>query len=303
MIHVSKDSVINHDPCACCIGHFDGLHLGHQKLIERTLYHAQKLCVTPCMITFSTDPKNLFSKEPVRQLMTLEEKTRVAEELGIREIILLEFDREMAAMSPEVFVEKILVPLNIRKLVCGFDFRFANKAEGDTAYLLNSKIDTEVVEEVMLDGQKVSTTLIKQRIEENDLEAVFRLLGRPFTLSGKVIYGRQMGRKIGFKTANLEYAGDQFLLNEGVYAGKAIVEDATYFAMINVGKNPTFYKDYPISIEAHILDFDHDIYGKTISLEFYRFLRSERKFVGVEELVQQLQLDVESTKSYWNMLK
>jgi riboflavin kinase / FMN adenylyltransferase len=285
-----------------CIGYFDGFHLGHQTLFNKTLVLAKEKSVLSAIISFEPDPWTILQKLPlVKHLSTIHDRQMMAKKMGFDVWIVIEFNMEMASMSHELFIQRLL-DLSIHDLVCGFDFKFGARGKGDVAYLKQIESDTfhvHVCEEYRLFQEKVSTTRIKKALSEGRIELANQLLGRPFELRGEVIKGRQIGRKIGYPTANLSLNKEYFTPKHGVYVGYVEMDQLHYQAMMSVGKNPTVKDDDLVSIEAHILDFDRDIYGLEVRFQFLHYLRPEEKYSDLQELIDQIKIDEKHTRMFF----
>lgn len=286
-------------PMVACIGYFDGFHLGHQGLFNRALSLARQNNRLSAIISFEPDPWTVLKPSAeIRHLTTLEDRKRLAEQMGFDVWVTIQFDQAVADMEPETFVKRLKL-INIQTLVCGFDFTFGKKGSGTTNTLLglaDADFQVEIVEELDYQGEKISTTRIKQAIEEGQMELVSKLLGRIYALEGLVFRGKQIGRKIGYPTANLLVDPEYVLPKVGVYAGYVQLNGLYYTCMIGLGYNPTVKDDRVVSIEAHIFDFDQDIYDKKIQFLFKHYLRPELKFNGLEALTDQLKKDEEACR-------
>lgn len=291
-------------PTAACIGHFDGVHLGHQALIGSTIDKSKELNTKSAMITFDPDPLAVLNHTKTKLITTIKEKITRVDHFGIDILYIIEFDQELADLSPEDFIEKILLKLNIHSLTCGFDFRFGKQGQGTVLTLQNSNLidfPINIIEAITYDNKKISSTWINELLGKGLINEVNELLGYPFSLTGKVIKGHQVGRKINFPTANIEYDLLQSLPKIGVYVGLVDVFGSYYKAMINVGKNPTFYDAHQITIEAHILDFNADIYNHEIRIIFLDYLRDEVKYDNAQALIKQLNQDIISVLDYFKV--
>lgn len=303
IIRVNMDDIKTiEQPLSACIGYFDGLHVGHQKLVNKVLENSEKNNLVPALITFDPDPIVVVKKfDKVQHIMTLEDKIDEAIDLGMKVIVLLEIDEKMMKLSPDQFVELILKPLNIKNIVCGFDFRFGYKGQGTAQTLLDYEdlFSVDIIDEVDYQKQKISSTRIIENLKAGDVQEVFTLLGRPYTISGEIVAGNQKGREIGFPTANMKVNPEYHEVREGVYITKILIDDTWYPAMTNVGHNLTFNTSEPISVETYILDFNEMIYGKHVKLSFYKFLRDELKFDDVQQLIHQMQQDKVETIEFF----
>ncbi|MGN1277004.1 MAG: bifunctional riboflavin kinase/FAD synthetase, partial [Floccifex sp.] len=275
--------------CAC-IGYFDGTHLGHQQLFTTCLKHAQNL--KKVCITFDPDPWVIFKKEVQKHLMTLEDKIRFLDSFGFDELYILEFTKEFASLSISSF-HQILKQMNIQILVCGFDFKYGKQNSGDVKSLsLQNDFQVIVVDSVNYSNSKISTSRIEPLIMNGKIKEANELLGYLYSIQGKVVHGYKRGSDIlQIPTANLEVEKEYILPANGVYAGLVYVNHQFHKAMINIGKNPTF-ENKKKSIEAHIIDFNEDIYDKTVRFFFIDYLRSEQKFSCIQELKNQLLFDI-----------
>lgn len=288
---------------AACIGYFDGFHKGHQGLFFATLAAAKNKGLKSAIITFNPDPwvviKGIDESE-ITHISTLKDRQGWAEKLGFDYFIELNFDKAMASLLPEDFINQILTPLHIKHLVCGFDFHFGLKGMGNPEILRNvNAFEVEEIKEITYLGSKISSTRIVEAIENANMELVTYLLTRPYTLSGTVIHGQAKGHGIGFPTANIQLAGNYIPVKNGVYIGKILVNSREYKTMVNIGYNPTFNLRDRISIEAHILDFNEDIYGADVQLMLYHYLREEKKYNSIDELKAELHQNVLDTRNYF----
>lgn len=284
----------SHQAISACIGYFDGFHLGHQALFNKTLMLAKANNELSGIISFSPDPlKVLNPKASIEHLTSLEDRKDLAEKYGFDRWITIEFNQEMSEMDPQKFIT-LLQKLNIKHLVCGFDFRFGDKGKGHINTLLaasNADFQVEIVDEIEYENEKISTSRIKECIKAGEVQLAERLLGRTYGLKGIVVKGRQIGRKIGYPTANL-YIKEEYLIPKiGVYSGFVLIDNLQYSSMIGVGYNPTVTDEHKVSIEAHIFDYSHDIYDKEVTFLFKHYIRSEIKFDSLESLMGQLKLD------------
>lgn len=284
---------------SACIGYFDGLHKGHMQLVNKAIQNAKENNCLSCLITFDPDPVVIVKNLDFRKHLTpLERKLDIAKNTGIDVVVVLNMTKEMSMLDPKDFINSILVALNIEYLVCGYDFRFGFKGAGDTEALKEygkEYFSTQVIEPVVFDNQKISSTRIIEALNQGDVQLVSILLNRPYSIKSKVVHGRKQGRKIGFPTINLEYNEEYYTPKEGVYAGVGIVDGQAYRAMTNVGHNLTFNHTEQLSIEAFLLDFDNDVYGKEVEILFTHRLRDELKFDTIEELIEQMKDDEKQT--------
>ena len=281
------------------LGFFDGVHLGHQALLKECCRLAQQENCETAAITFEKHPKSLFAG-PVPLISTVRDRQRLLECYGIRHIHIYPVTLEVMGMPWEAFLEELLAEGAVG-FVCGDDFHFGRKGEGNPQKLAEfceaRGLPCRVVSEQTLDGKRISSTRIRGKIEEGNMESATRLLGHPHTLTGTVVHGQHLGSKLGFPTANLLLPEGTVTPKFGVYACRAIVDGIRYPAVTNVGTRPTV-AGVGITVEPWILDFSGDLYGREIVLEFYYFLRPEMKFPGLEALQQEICRNARQTRDY-----
>lgn len=270
------------EPICAAIGNFDGVHLGHQKLIEESKKHGYKSAV----LTFYPHP-SVFLKHMVNYplITPLETKTEIISRMGVDYLIVVEFNLDVASMTKEEFIEA-LHKMNIKACVCGYDFTFARKAEG-TIRDLEKEFEFYEVKKYVYDDVRVSSTLIRELISQGDIKEANRLLGRNYTIRGKIKYGNQTGRTIGFPTANVDYR-NHFLPKTGVYFVNVILDGVTYLGMANLGHNPTVNFSDNIRLEVNVFNLDEDIYDQTMDVIFIERIRDEHRFDNLDELKKQL---------------
>jgi len=282
------------------IGTFDGVHLGHQKVIFRLQKIAEKHNGETVIFTFHAHPRLVTSpnENSLRLLTTLNEKINLFEKYGIDHLIIYPFDKDFSELSYSEFVEKILVEkIGTHCLVIGHDHKFGKNREGGFDYLKNCadkfKFEIELLDVLLVEEDSVSSTKIRNALQNGDIEKANHYLGYQFTLHGKVVEGKQLGRKLGFPTANIE-ASDKYKIipGYGVYAVKVELNGVDYNGMLNIGTRPTFNNNADNrSIEVNIFDFEEDIYGNEITLSFVGKIRDEKKFDNIDFLVNQLVKD------------
>lgn len=273
------------------IGFFDGLHLGHQKLIEEVKHISHTKGYQSAVMTFDQHPLTVLKGEEKRYLTSRHDRNRILEHLGIDTLFVIRFSKEVAALSPEVFIDKYIVGLNIQHVVVGFDFHFGNKNSGDVHSLEGHQFTLSIVPPVMYDENvKVSSTLIKSLLQSGHVRDANRLLTRDYAITGKVIHGKARGRLIGFPTANVAI-GKYCYLAKGVYGVEVEVNGQRYKGMANIGMNPTFNDIFEMSLEIYIFDFHQDIYGKEMQVFFKFFERPEERFNDVDDLIKEMQHD------------
>lgn len=279
-------------------GTFDGVHLGHQKILQRIREIAKSIDGETVLITFWPHPRLvLFPEEhKLRLLSTFEEKAKLLRQFGVDHLVSIPFTKEFSELTSDEFIQNVLVDkIRCKKLVIGYDHRFGKNREGSFEYLKanHSKFgfDLEEIPRQDVDDIGISSTKIRKALEAGDVDTAINYLGRPYELNGLVIKGQQIGRSIGFPTANIHIPNDYKLIpKDGVYAVEAMVNDKIYKAMLNIGNRPTV-DGQKKTVEAHLFDFQGDLYDKQITIYFKAFLRDERKFDGLEALKSQLRLD------------
>lgn len=289
-------------PLCACIGYFDGMHRGHQELIRRTVELSRRYHCESALITFDPDPwVTLKGLNSMTHITTMRQRMNLAVHFGIENIVILKFTKEMSMLEPQEFTERILGRLNLKGLVCGFDFRYGCQGAG-TAETLQKDMacEVEVVEAVSDDQGKISSSRISEALKDGEIEEANELLGYPYFIEGTVIHGNHKGTGMGFPTANVKFSSEYLLPLQGVYAGFAIVDGRQYKAMINFGHNPTMNYRQTISLEAHLIGFSGDIYGKYIRIYPLRFVRPEIRFKSRDNLCMQLYQD---RRTVINLLK
>jgi riboflavin kinase/FMN adenylyltransferase len=278
------------------LGFFDGVHLGHRMLLGICRYLAKATGNTPAAVTFDTHPSALTTGKAPLLINTVDERLRMM--LPMCDVLVLPFNEDLRNQHWQDFLED-LIAQDAAGFVCGYDFRFGCRGEG-TADLLaqfcrERKLAFRMIPQQLLDDTRISSTHIRQLIENGEMEQAVRFLGHPHILSGKVIRGQQLGRTLGIPTANLELPPQVVCPKFGVYACRAIVDGSFYAAVTNIGTRPTV-DGQGVTVEPWLLDFDGDLYGKEVTLEFYKFLRPEQKFENLEALKAQIQKDAEETR-------
>ena len=284
------------------IGNFDGIHLGHRALIENVVKEANYNCFNSALVTFEPHPQEILNRgKPISRICTSSHQLSLFEKLGLDEVHIIRFTKELSRMPPKEFALKFLINrFNLTKLIIGYDFRFGKQRSGDFKLLNNlSKNYNFSVEEfapIKEKGQIVSSTLIRKLIKEFNFKKIPDYLGREFSLYGKVVYGEKRGKKLGFPTANIT-PGTPLAIKNGVYISKIKLEEKIYYGITNIGKRPTFGENL-VNIETWIFEFDGDIYGKNLEVIPLRNLRPEKKFSNIKELKKQIDLDTLTAKNY-----
>ncbi len=281
------------------IGNFDGVHLGHQVLLKRVVELAQRASVPSVVMTFEPHPvKVLHPDRKLTRIFDFDDQRKCLELAGIDLMVVEPFSREFSQVGAERYLnEWIYRPFCPRDVIVGYDFSFGSERKGSIDFLrlraAELGIHIEVIPPVKVDGEICSSTRIRQSLETGDVELANKLLGRLFYVEGLVERGAGRGRTIGIPTANLR-SNAETLPQQGVYAAFAVTRTGRFKCVVNIGSNPTFVHAGHVTVEAHILDFDLDLYGEHLKLEFVSRLRSEKKFSGVDELIAQIRCDVEA---------
>ena len=286
-----------HRGCALTIGKFDGVHKGHQAVLLNLIDKAKALGVPCAVMVFEPQPEEVFAPDlaPAR-LSRLRDKYEALKELGIDRLLCVNFSKEFASQSPKAFVEQLLVAkLGVKFLVVGDDFRFGHKRAGDFSFLQDSAVhcgfDVVSTQSFIVDNCRISSTAIRQALSDGNFTKASNMLGKPYTISGKVVHGEKNGRTIGFPTANILLRRHKAPVR-GVFAVKVHFDNKTYGGVANLGSRPTL-NGQRLQLETHIFEFNQDLYGKRIDVEFIGKLRDENKFANFAQLKQQIQSDAE----------
>lgn len=286
------------------LGTFDGLHLGHTDVINTAKDYAERSGLKLAVFTFSNHPLALIRPDlvPVR-IISAEEKIKLLESFGVDYLINIPFTEDFAALSPDEFLDR-LACFNYRCLVVGENFTYGFLGSGKTETLERSGrkngFDVIVRPLVKINGNVVSSTGIRNLIQAGHIEYANRMLGRAYAITGKIVHGEQRGRKLGFPTANIELLhGEMAVPAPGVYAVTVSIEGSIYEGMGNIGNNPTFNDVEHARLEVNLFNCSGDLYGKTMSVQFHKYIRAEKKFSGVEELCRQIEEDKKAIKTYF----
>ena len=297
------EDITNIEPTVVALGNFDGIHKGHQEIISRTVKEADAAGLKSAVFTFSNHTSSVLKNvPPVKNILYAEEKMRILEEMGVDYVFNIPFTEEILRMSPEEFIDQILVEkFNIREAYCGFNYSFGYKASGTPEVLMHEGLKRglgiHVQEPYIIDGIVVSSTYIRQLIEEGRMEEVTKFMGRMYAISGEIVMGNKLGRTIGFPTCNTLVDDTMVTPPNGVYITTCTIDGVTRQSVTNVGVKPTI-GTYEKNIETHIFDFDEDVYGKQIRVDFIKHTRGEKKFDGVEALKKQIESDCIEARVY-----
>lgn len=333
-VWVTSSTELALTPTFVALGKFDGVHRGHQRVIQPILSSCRSgedeqtregipvsSHIYSTVVTFNPHPQEFFSGRPRTWLTPLDEKIHQLRLLGVEQLVLLPFDKELSALTPEQFVEKILVQqLQAVRISVGQDFCFGSNRSGTAQDLqllaakYNIPVNITTLEtcachlstdssSTAVQETRISTSLIRQVLQSGDIQQANQLLGRPYTLIGTVVQGQQLGRTIGFPTANLQLPKDKFLPRSGVYAVRVLTVNETLdslentcLGVMNIGNRPTVNGTYQ-SVEVHLFDWSGDLYGKKLAVDLEQFLRPEQKFPSLEALKQQIHLDCLAAKA------
>ncbi len=291
------------------LGFFDGVHLGHAALMNKTRERAEELSAMPSVLSFDTHPDNLVFGADVPLINSAIGREDIIRRcFGIENVVFIHFDKHIMCMPWKEFISNLIEELNVCHIVVGHDFCFGYKGEGTAEKLKNycfeHGLGCDIIPPVTLDGRIISSTYIRELIKEGNMEGAMRYLGHPHTLADTVRSGYHLGSKIGAPTINMRFPQGVLVPKFGVYAAKVYLEDeSSYVAVTNVGVRPTVSEGDTVSVESHLLDYSGNLYGRQVRLEFYKFLRPEVKFSSCEELSAQIHKDAETAKAYFENRK
>ena len=303
--HPYKKSQIPQENVVLALGFFDGVHRGHQEVINR----AKKLAVENnyklAVMTFNQHPSIVFKKiavEDMLYLSTTEKKEAIMASLGVDILYEIEFTSSFASLIPQSFVDLYIVDLNAKIVVAGFDYTYGKKEIASMEHLpeySKNRFQIVVIEKQTTNDSKISSTRIRQAIDSGDIQEANRLLGYTYETTGRVIHGDARGRLLGFPTANINVTKDIRLPVVGVYVVEILIGNVRYQGMASIGHNITFEASRPLTVEVYILDFDQDIYGEKVTVYWLHYLRDEWKFDSIEALIAQLKNDEKNTRHYF----
>lgn len=291
---------------AMALGYFDGVHRGHQQVILKAKTKAAQMGIYSAVMTFDPHPSVVLGKavQQIQYITPLEEKVKIIEELGIDYLFIIQFTAEFANLLPQEFIDQYVIGLNVRHVVAGFDFTYGRMGKGTMETLpfhSRDQFSYSIVPKFTQGDEKVSSTRIRNLLREGRTDSLLSLLGRYYSTSGIVIHGDKRGRTIGFPTANVDINEEFIIPPLGVYAVRFNVKNQWHNGVCNIGYKPTFNKEalHP-SVEVHLFDFNEDIYGEKVTIEWHLHLRKEQKFSGIKELVAQIEIDKQNTLNYFN---
>lgn len=291
------------------LGTFDGLHLGHQQIVEEVIRKSKLLGGRNFLLTFDPHPRKVIpGRNDIKLLSTLDEKISILERLGLENLFVINFTSEFSKQSPEEFVEKYLVNgIGLNEIVIGYDHHFGKGRDGNFELLqqLGKKFKFQVtlIPEFSVDGETISSTKIRNALIAGDVVKTAKMLGRNYSFKGKIVRGDGRGRKLGFPTANISVDDqDKLLPAKGIYVAECIVEEEKHFGLLSLGSRPTFHKDGDVIPEFYIFDFDRDIYDRVMQVNLVERIRDEEKFNSVDDLIVRMKKDEEVGKEILSKL-
>lgn len=287
------------------LGFFDGVHRGHQKVINTGRQKADELGLDLAVMTFNHHPSVVFKKmgqEELKYLTSLPQKERLMDWLKVDYLYEVAFTSDFAHLSPQAFVDQYIVGLHAKVAVSGFDYTYGPKEIADVAHLpgyAKGRFEVVTVAKETDEGEKISSSRIRKLLEAGDMEEANQLLGYPYSIDGVVVHGEARGRELGYPTANIKFSHYACLPMEGVYVCEFLVGGHVYPAMGSIGHNDTFGAGRQLTMEINILDFHQDIYGEQVSVRWLHLIREQVKFDGAQALIKQLEADAETTRRYF----
>ena len=295
------------DEVSVTIGTFDGLHIGHNVVIQTMIDKCKKDGIKSVVYTFSNIPREVITGQEIKNIISLDEKVRLIDKMDVDYLILLEFNKNHMNISAEEFIKNIVLNfLDVKHLIIGHDFKFGKNAKGNIDLLTELQKEynytLDVIEPIIIDNMRVSSTLIRKLLLDGNIEEANKFLGRRHYYRSIVLPGKQIGAKLGFPTANLKIDKSMHTLKPGVYATQVTTKNKRYNSITNVGFNPTFNQS-ELNFETYIVDFNGDLYNKEIIVEFIQRIRDEIKFQNHEELTDQIKLDIEKANNIFNSLR
>lgn len=300
VIYLNGENININEQICSAIGFFDGLHVGHMELVHYVQKIAKEKGYKKALMTFDHHPLYVLGRiKQEKYITSMQDRIKILENEGIDYLFIIRFTKDVAKLSPQDFIDKYIVANHIMHVVCGYDFQFGNQNQGNIETLkLCEKFDTTILDKVMYDNERISSTKIRSVIRSGQVDKLVPLLGKRYIISGKVIHGRRIGNKIGFPTANVDFQS-YLLPHKGVYVVKLYCQQGVFMGMCNIGYNPTFCALDDLSLEVYILDFDADIYDQIVSVEFYKMIRMEKKFETQQQLINQLTNDCNEVREYF----
>ncbi|MCF7924148.1 MAG: bifunctional riboflavin kinase/FAD synthetase [Candidatus Izimaplasma sp.] len=291
--YIDFDDTIKDKNAIACLGFFDGLHIAHQKLIEKGMELKNKTGKQLLVFTFNQSIGKYLNNKPFYYLTSIEDKKNILEKYNVDVLYVFKVTKSFISMEPDEFIQQFLIDMDY--LIVGYDFTYGFRSLGNVSHLIKfDEFETVVIPELAYQGEKIGSTRIRMALDDGDLKLASYLLGRYYQIKGKVIKGHGIGKLLGFPTANIDFT-NYYLPKKGVYFTKTIINNKSYFGVTNVGKKPTF-KDNLISLEIYIFDLDEDLYGQYITIEFIEYMREEVKYPNKELLIKQIKKDVSQAK-------
>ena len=288
----------NHPPCILTIGNYDGIHLGHQALINKLTLMSKNLNLESAVMTFEPHPREFFSlKDSPQRIISLREKLEFFDSKNIDRVYVIKFNKDFSLLSGQAFTDNLQNQINVKKILVGKDFRYGKNRDSGVEEIKQSGIEVIALDEVKYLSQRVSSTIIRNALADGDFKLTKELLGRYYFISGKVVHGKKIGRQLGFPTANIHIHHKQPPLS-GVFAVKL----DNMFGVANLGTRPTVSGEKKLYLEVHILNFSDDLYGKHVRVNFLKKIRDEFHFPTIEALKSQIKLDILATKDFISKL-
>lgn len=282
-------------PSFLTIGNYDGIHLGHQAVLKKLISESRAVNLFSSVMTFEPHPREFFSpKLAPKRIISLREKLEYFEEIKIDQVFIVNFNDEFSCKSYLDFIEILKKNIRAHKIIVGSDFRFGRYREGNIDKLKDNNVEVCVMNKIEYKGERVSSTIIRDLLAAGDLKHAATLLGRPYSISGKVVHGDKRGREIGFPTANIHMFHNRPPL-KGVFAVKL----NNMYGVANLGVRPTIAGFSKLNLEVHLFDFSKNIYGKHAHVTFLKKIRDEKKFKNIDALKKQIQIDIDNTKKYF----
>lgn len=286
------------------LGFFDGIHIGHAALMNMIIKRAREYDAEPAVLTFDVHPDSLVFKKNVPLINSADDRERILSRcFGIDDVVVVHFSQSVMHMDWKVFIDELIDDMELCHIVVGHDFKFGYKGLGTAEklkeYCAQRGVGCDIIPPVCKDGVIVSSTLIRGLIESGEIEKANEYLGRPHTLTDVVRSGYHLGTQMGTPTINMRFPDGVIIPRHGVYAAKAYVDGEEYMSVTNVGVRPTVSEDGGVNVESFLLDFTGNLYGRLVRLDFYKFMRPERKFDDIDELAAQIKHDAESTRKYF----
>ena len=309
LTHPHEQNKLELPPTVMALGFFDGIHLGHQRVIRTAKKIADERGYKSAVITFHPHPSVVLGKKEahVEYITPMSIKEKVIASLGIDMLYVVKFDEVFAGLLPQQFVDEYIIGLNVKHVVAGFDYSYGRLGKGTMETLpfhARGEFTQTVIEKVEFQEEKVSSTALRKLIRDGEMEQIPSILGRAYTVEGTVVHGDKRGRQIGFPTANVALSDEYLLPPVGVYAVRLKVHDEWHDGVCNIGYKPTFKEaERKLSIEVHLFDFNEDIYDQIVTVEWHMRIREEKKFNGIDELVAQIAQDKMKAQEYFSTAK